>query len=96
MKRIEIANEEAIRCPQCGGNPLGDGGINTCSHTLFVATDEGLEFCSDKLDINELEQNALEVGWDEATDKIEYPGSVKYAVYQPAPSFFGAYFGYLE
>lgn len=28
---------------------------------------------------------------DEFTDEIEYPGAIKFAIYQPAPSFFGGY-----
>ena len=33
-------------------------------------------------------------GIDGITDRVDIPGSVKYAYYKPAPSFLGAYCGF--
>lgn len=92
MQKVEIndSTDLHIHCPFCGSVAIKPDGISLCEHTLFLASDEGFEFVSPKLkflaDID-LEDKTI----DEFTDEIEYPGSVKFAVYQPAPSFFGGY-----
>ena len=68
--------------------------ISSCKHILFVAVDEGLEYCSDKIDRKTLEKQAEKADWDKATDKFNYPESVKFAIYQAPPSFMGLYVGY--
>ena len=92
MQRVEVTDTEdlKIHCPFCGFAAIKPGGISQCEHTLFLASDEGFEFVSPKLKFSadiDLDDKTI----DEFTDELEYPGSVKFAVYQPAPSFFGGY-----
>ncbi len=108
MQRVELNHAvDAIHCPFCGHCVLGErpgedhpAYIGPCPHTLFVAHDEGFEFRSDIF--NELaglpdgsgDIDVPEDGVDSLTDAVELPNSVKFASYVPAPSFFGAYFGF--
>ena len=96
MKKVEVKYNEPVFCPLCDTKILTDAGTNHCPHILLIVTDESLEYCSEKLDIKVIEEIAFEDGWDEATDKIQYPNTIKYARYQPAPSNFGAYFVFGE
>lgn len=75
-----------------------------CKHLLFVAHDEGFEFRSDrfnklmKLPKGDFRPKGkdfhIDVGYDEFTDATPAPEGVKFAVYVPAPVFFGAYYGF--
>lgn len=92
MQKVEVTDtaDLKIHCPFCGAVAITPEGISQCEHTLFLASDEGFEFVSSKLDFTvdiDLEDKTI----DEFTDKLEYPDSVKFAIYQPAPSFFGGY-----
>jgi len=96
MQRIEITDCEGLKihCPFCGTLALSDEGCFTCEHTLFIASDEGgFEYVSAKLNLSE-DTESEEQSMDELTDALEYPNSVKFAIYQPAPSFFGGYIGF--
>lgn len=96
MQRVELSSyRDPLYCPFCGNKTIGERKISPCEHTLFIATDEGLEYCSERLDRNELENQAEDSSWDEATDGLDYPDSLKFAIYIPAPSFFGSYVGYV-
>lgn len=75
-----------------------------CKHLLFIAHDEGFEYRSNrfnklmKLPKGEFkpkdEDFHIEVGYDKFTDGTPAPEGVKFAVYVPAPVFFGAYYGF--
>ena len=97
-----------VHCPFCGKLIVdverGED-VNPCEHTLFVAHDEGFEFCDSRTkenlgiqpdqDVDEYIQSSNE-SLDEITNKINIPNSRKIAVYVPAPSFFGTYYGFVE
>lgn len=96
MQRVEIKDCENLRiyCPFCGVLAISDEGVSRCEHTIFIAADEGgFEYVSPKLNFD-AEVDLDEQSMDEFTDAIEYPDSVKFAIYQPAPSFFGGYVGF--
>jgi hypothetical protein len=93
MQRIEITDtgDLKIYCPFCGAVALKEDGVETCEHTLFIAADEGgFEYVSPRLGFD-AEVDLDEQTMDEFTNAIEFPQSVKFALYQPAPSFFGGY-----
>ena len=95
MEIIEVGHAEKINCPFCNQLILENDGKRPpekCPHTLIIATDVGVEFCSGKLDQDALEDQTEDDSWDEITDKIDYPGAKKIKCYAPAPSLFGAYF----
>jgi len=97
MQRVDLEFYEGpVHCPFCGRKTygVGKGSISRCKHTLFAATDEGLEYCSRKVKRNVLEKRAERDGWDKATDKFAHPKSVKFALYAPPPAFMGLYIGY--
>ena len=107
IQRVEILTDEyAVHCPFCGAMAItaGDSGevIEAfCEHTLFMAHDHGFEYRSVRFDeamgITGVDSDDIDVGdkgLDGYTDKVELVDSVKFALYQPAPSFFGAYVGF--
>lgn len=96
MKRIELTDTADIKihCPFCGAVALKEDGVEVCDHTLFIAVDEGgFEYISPRMNFD-ADVDLDELTMDEFTDAVEFPQSVKFAVYQPAPSFFGAYFAF--
>ena len=107
IQRVEIChNETTIHCPFCGvktfdPEPIEEAQVGVCEHLLFMAHDEGFEFRSARFDKNQNLIGVLnddiergEKGFDGLTDQVDIPDSLKFACYQQAPSFFGAYFGY--
>jgi hypothetical protein len=107
IQRVELNEHEiALHCPFCGvktydPEPVAEMTISKCAHLLFVAHDMGFEYRSDKFDalmkIVGLEGDDIELGdkgIDGFTDSLEVADSVKFAVYQGAPSFYGTYIGY--
>jgi hypothetical protein len=107
IQRVEILTDEyAIHCPFCGAEAIaaGDEGEMVeefCKHILFMAHDEGFEYRSSRFDelmgVAGVESDEIEFGdkgVDGYTDKVNLVDSVKFALYQPAPSFFGAYVGF--
>lgn len=96
MQRVELTDGEGlnIHCPFCGSLILSEEKTLYCEHTLFIATDEGgFEYLNPKLSIQK-EADLGDKSMDEFTNEIEYPDSIKFAIYQPAPSFFGVYIGF--
>ena len=106
-QRVEILSDEhSIHCPFCGANAITAGDEDEmaeefCKHTLFMAHDEGFEYRSGRFDelmgVAGVESDEIEFGdkgVDGYTDTIDLVDSVKFALYQPAPSFFGAYVGF--
>ena len=95
MRRVDLQFYAGqLHCPFCGRKTIGEEKISSCEHTLFVAVDEGLEYCSKRIDRSVLERRAEKAGWDKATDKFSYPESIKFAIYQAPPIFMGLYIGY--
>jgi len=92
MQTVEItdSSELTIHCPFCGSVAIEPDGLSQCEHTLFQASDDGFEFVSPKMNFSE-EPDLGEKSIDEFTDEIEHPDSIKFKIYQPAPSFFGGY-----
>ena len=93
MQRVDLTetSDFKLRCPFCGSLTISPEGTSQCEHVLFLATDEGFEFVNAKSGLNILE---CEESIDKVTDAIQFPGSIKFAIYQPAPSLFGAYVGF--
>ncbi len=83
-----------------------DAATDVCEHTIFVATDAGFEYRASRFndhmglpDDQDPEPDFPEdgedsTGYDGFTSKVSIPGSVKFASYTPAPSFFGVYYGF--
>jgi len=99
VKITEINEEDDVCCPICNKIILakeGESGPEECPHTLLIATDYGLEFCSDALDQELLEEKAEDVSWDEVISGIDITKAILIKTYQGAPSFFGSYFLFEE
>jgi hypothetical protein len=84
-----------------------DPSTGVCEHTLFVGTDTGFEYRSslfnqhmglvdDQESEPDLPKSAEDdfLGYDDFTSKVSLPGSIKFASYMGAPSFFGVYHGF--
>jgi len=97
MEREEII-DKPLCCPFCKSEIISDKDINLspCEHTLFIITDYGAEYCSELINYEELEKKAHESNWDEAITALEISNSIFIAFYEPAPSFFGVYVGFLN
>ncbi len=75
-----------------------------CDHTLFVATDAGFDYRSrafnasmglaDGRHSEDCLRPEQATNIDAYTSTVSIPGSVKFAAYAPAPSFFGIYYGF--
>ena len=82
-----------------------DADTCVCDHTLFVATDYGFDYRSSEFnrlvglpDDGEPEPDRPEKnkhGYDGYTSALNIPGAIKIASYEPAPSFFGVYYGFV-
>ncbi len=112
MKSIEIPYEENIVCPFCQKLTVdmtaADPEIMPCEHLVDAATDTSLEYRSDI--INSLfgidpEEENFDLTLNDLTDhedfeKIFNEGALKDLIqlesYEPAPSFFGGYYGYIQ
>jgi len=105
MQRIELSTDESsVHCIFCGHEVVrgsdSEEPLSPCEDTLFIATDYGFEYRSDKF--NELKNipdnfddlDVPEEGMDEFTGSVELRDSYKVAMYTPAPSFLGAYVGF--
>jgi hypothetical protein len=107
IQRFETSRTELpIHCPFCGAqayapdqdsDPVAEG----CKHLLFVAHDEGFELRSDRFDAlmkiagkDDQDIELGEKGYDGFTDRVQLADSIKFAIYTPAPSFFGLYIGF--
>jgi hypothetical protein len=106
IRRVELSCTASIHCPFCGTGIVaaaetGVVSIVPCPHTLFVATDEGFEYRSERFNqlkgIVGVDDEDIDTGdenYDGYTDDLDVSNSVKFAVYVPAPSGFGTYFGF--
>jgi hypothetical protein len=105
---LNIFYDISLFCPFCGtkvvdvqAGELGGNPINPCSHTLFIVTDEGVEFRSERfnenLGLTDIDDDDIELperGWDGLTDQVAIQDAIKIASYVPAPSGLGAYVGF--
>ena len=101
MKSIELMDKSDTKlfCPLCEKLLLESGEeFKTCEHVLFVATDAGeFSFVKEGVPIDqEPDLNELELNMDEYTDSLDFENAFKIALYTPAPSGFGAYFGFQQ
>jgi hypothetical protein len=106
IKVIEIDYDtESIECPVCNETvailPQDDEAIlNPCEHTLFIATDYGYEYTSEKFNkhMNVPEGDSEYRGdadhIDEFTSQVTLKGAIKYAAYTPTPGCLGVYYGF--
>lgn len=102
MNIVELSEEHVsvIHCPFCGTEVTNEEKvpeINACPHTLFVATSEGFEFISERL--NEVCESQLIgdphlVGQEIIIDKLELGSSVCFAVNPMPPSMLALYVGF--
>ncbi len=108
IQKIEMqSNNLPLHCPVCGQCILTGTGdkqdvLNPCKHTLFIANDEGFEYRSiifDKVKgIDGAKLNQIDIGdqgCDRFTDSFALKNTIKFAFYEPAPSFFGVYVGFI-
>ncbi len=107
IQRVEISDTDvSLHCPFCGKvayRPTGKQVTKYCAHTLFVAHDEGFEYRAPAFDkamgISGVSNDDIKLGkngYDGFTDRLKMPTAVKFASYQGAPSFFGAYYGFCQ
>ena len=107
IQRVETWRYDLpLHCPFCGAKAIdpesdSDPAENLCEHVLFFAHDEGFELRTDRFNalmhIEGVEDDELDLGdhsYDGFTDKVELVDSIKFAIYTPAPSFFGVYVGF--
>lgn len=93
MQRVQFDDFDSdLYCPFCGHRTLAEMEQSPCEHTLYIAEDEGgLDYCSKRINKRALVKEADESGWDEATDQLECPDSLKFALYIGGS---GLYVGY--
>ena len=107
IQKIEVDSGTPILCPICNHCVLDENleatSLSPCSHTIFIATDEGIEYKTSLFENNlkdlgiSIEPDAmfeLDESWDSLTDKLTINGYIKISSYVGAPSFFGAYYGF--
>ncbi len=98
MKTKELSYFENIVCPYCSSVLIDKeadvAGFETCEHTIFVATDYGFEFIHEKFK-NVISKNVGEKSYDEYTEALSIDG-IRLVQYNPPPSYFGAYWGFVE
>ena len=107
IQKIVLEAGEPILCPICNHCVLDEKSeepsLSTCSHTIFIATDEGIEYKTSLFENNlkdlgiSIEPDAMfesDESWDSLTDKVTINGYIKISSFVGAPSFFGAYYGF--
>ena len=112
MKSIEIKSDENVICPFCQQITVNiksdDAEVIPCKHLVFAATDVSLEFRSEI--INRLfgldpQEDNCELTLSEFTEHPDFENIfndgelkdlIQFESYEPAPSFMGAYFGYIQ
>ncbi len=99
MKIFEVKSDENICCPFCNQIVLvndGESAPDECPHTLLIATDMGIEYCSGTLDTEKLEEQADDSSWDQVLSEMDYSETTLIKMYEGAPGFFGAYYMFQE
>lgn len=103
--QIDAFWDAPIYCPFCGqGVVLPEAAVpfQPCSHTLFIANDEGFGFrhqrFNDLMDLSEAEPeiglDIGEEGIDGFTSRVALRDSVKFVSYSPSPGGMAAYVGF--
>lgn len=112
MNCIEINCEENVVCPFCQHVTVDlksdELMIIPCAHLVYAATDVSLEFRSELInqlfEIDPKEEN-FELGLEDIIDHPDFEnilengqlkGLIQYESYENAPSFFGAYYGFIQ
>lgn len=106
IQRVETWRTDLpLFCPFCGAkiyepDPELDVIVDGCKHLLFVAHDEGFALRTARFDalmkitgVEDVDLSDVEHGYDGFTNQVVLADSIKFAIYTPAPSFFGAYIG---
>ena len=112
VKKIYDYDKHYINCPFCekeigpefdGDSTYGD--IQTCEHTLFIAVNEGFEFCDKRVkenlsipldeDINKYVEKFVGDP-DSITNRIDLPGYIKIYTYTGSDHGIGVYYGFME
>ena len=102
MNIVELSEEHVsiIHCPFCGTEVTNEEkapDINACPHTLFVATSEGFELISERLNMaceTQLIGDANLIGHEAVIDKLELPSSLCFLVNPMPPSMLALYVGF--
>lgn len=107
IQRVEILRDDLpLYCPFCGAKAISpssetDPTGELCKHVLFLVHDEGFELRTDRFNalmkiqgVDDGEVDIGDKGYDDFTDQVELDNAIKFAIYTPAPSFFGAYIGF--
>ena len=107
IKRIEVDSSEPILCPICShcvfDENIENPNYSPCTHTIFIASDNGLDHKTSILENNlkDLDINIDSDDWYESdgilqilTEKLTIKGLIVIESYMPAPSGYGAYFGF--
>ena len=107
IQRVETWRYDLpLHCPFCGAKAIdpesdSDPTADLCKHVLFLAHYEGFELRTDRFNalmkIQGVDDDELDLGdqgYDGFTDRVELENAIKFAIYTPAPSFFGAYIGF--
>lgn len=89
MKVMERNSKEAVRCPFCSQSISVKRRKNrVCQHTMVVSNDKGVEFENRNFSMTSLQQESQ---LNDDGRGFE-PNIVMIKTYEPAPSFFGAYY----
>ncbi len=107
IQRVELSCYHLpLHCPFCGQlvfHPDSDSelDLSPCKHTLFIADDMTFHCRSKRFNqlknIADVKDDDVDTGdgsYDGYTDDVPVENAIKFAVYIPAPSFFGAYYGF--
>ena len=106
IQKIEVDSGTSILCPICNHCVLDENleapSLSPCSHTIFIATDEGIEYKTSLFENNlkhigiNIEPDAMfesDESWDSLTDKLTINGYIKISCYVGG-RFSGAYYGF--
>ena len=105
ITRKEIDNnEKTINCPFCKKESIRifddeEPLINECEHLLYVTTDLSIMYMSERFKLFlKKKHNLKEIDDSEPLDLdlVTLDDVIQLDQYDPAPSFFGSYFGYAK
>lgn len=101
IQRYEISGYfDKVYCPFCGSlvrhedEETQEVLYDWCPHTIFACYDDFFEGVSEAFEKSVGDVDFSEISVDEYTDLCGLPNCIKFAAYQPAPSFFGEYIGF--
>jgi hypothetical protein len=107
IEKIVLEAGEPILCPICNHCVLDENSeepsLSRCSHTIFIASDEDIEYKSSLFE-NNLKELGINIesdewkesdeSWESLAEKLTIKGLILISSYVGPPSFFGAYFGF--